>query len=126
MQVNIDKCKWFQDSVTYLGFIITRTGIHPQPEKIQGILHIKTPTMQREVRRFIGMVNFYRNLYPKRAEILAPLTSLCGQHKKFHWSAEHKIPFKKIKDLLMQETMLTYPQFNQPFMVYTDASEKQI
>jgi hypothetical protein len=49
MQVNIEKCKWLQDSVTYLGFIITRTGICPQPEKIQGILNMKTPKMQQEV-----------------------------------------------------------------------------
>jgi hypothetical protein len=127
MQVNIDKCKWFQDTVTYLGFVITRTGIRPQLEKIQGILNIKTPKMQREVFFcFVGMIKFYRDLYPKRAEILAPLTNLCGQNKKFHWSDEQNTAFNKIKDLLMQETMLTYPKFDQPFVIYTDASEKQI
>jgi hypothetical protein len=68
----------------------------------------------------------WSDLYPKRADILAPLTSLCGQNKKFYWSDEHESAFNKIKDQMAQEAMLTYPQFDQPFIVYTDASEKQI
>jgi hypothetical protein len=126
MQVNIGKCKWFHHSVTYLGFVITRTGIRHQPEKIQGILNMKRPTIQKEVHHFVGMINFYRDLYPKRAEILAPLTDLCGQNKKFHWNEQHELAFKVIKEQLTQETMLPYLQFDQPFIVYTDASEKQI
>jgi hypothetical protein len=126
MQVNAEKCKWFHHAVTYLGFFITRNGIKPQPEKIQGILNMKQPKTQKEVRRFVGMVNFYRDLYPKRAEILAPLTTLCGKNTKFLWSAEHQAAFTQIKEQMAQETMLTYPQFDQPFVVYTDASEKQI
>jgi hypothetical protein len=126
MQVNAAKCKWFNHAVTYLGFVITRSGIQPQPEKIQGILNMKAPKTQKEVRRFVVMVNFYRNLYPKHAELLAPLTDLCGQNKKFVWSTEHDEAFAKIKQQMAQEAMLTYPQFDQPFIVYTDASDKQI
>jgi len=62
MQVHVAKCKWFQPCVAYLGFIITREGIKPQPEKIQGILNMKCPATQKEVRRFVGMVNFYREI----------------------------------------------------------------
>ena len=126
MQVNAEKCKWFHHAVTYLGFIITRDGIKPQPEKIQGILNMKQPKTQKEVRRFVGMVNFYRDLYPKRTETLAPLTALCGQNKKYYWAAEHEMAFNKIKEQMSQETMLTYPQFDQPLVVYTDSSKKQI
>ncbi len=85
MQVNPDKCMWFQTEVTYLGFIITRDGIKPQPEKIQGILNMVQPKLQKDVCRFVGMINFYRDLYPKRAETLAPLTNLCGHKWKFPW-----------------------------------------
>ncbi len=49
MQVNPSKCLWFQTSVTYLGFQITREGIQPQSNKIQGILNMKQPTNQKEV-----------------------------------------------------------------------------
>ncbi len=126
MQVNPDKCMWFQLSVTYLGFQITHEGIKPQPDKVQGILNMKRPATQKEVRRFIGMVNFYRDLYPKRAATLAPLTGLCGHKKQFLWKDEQEQAFLKIKDLITQDAMLTYPQFDKPFVIYTDASEKQL
>ncbi len=69
MQVNPDKCWWFQPAVTYLGFLITRDEIKPQPYKIQGIFNMKSPKTQKDVRHFIRMVNFYLDLYPKCAEI---------------------------------------------------------
>jgi hypothetical protein len=72
------------------------------------------------------MVNFYRDLCPKRAETLAPLTDLCGYKKQFVWKEEQEEAFSKIKDILAQDTMLTYPQFDKPFIIYTNASEKQI
>ena len=57
-QVNPDKCLWFQPAVTYLGFLITRDGIKPQPDKIQGIIIMQRPKSQQDVHHFVGMVNF--------------------------------------------------------------------
>jgi hypothetical protein len=72
MQVNPDKFMRFQTEVTYLGFIITRDGIKPQLEKIQGMLNMVQPKTQKDVCCFVGMINFYHNLYPKCAKALAP------------------------------------------------------
>jgi hypothetical protein len=72
------------------------------------------------------MVNFYRDLYPKRAATLAPLTDLVGKNKKFIWTEVQNEAFLKMKEIMSRETMLTYPKFDQPFIIYTDASEKQI
>jgi len=126
IQVNPDKCYWYQTAVTYLGFYITREGIKLQQEKIQGILNMKQPKTQKDVRRFLGMVNFYCDLYPKRAKILAPLTDLCGHKTNFVWSDIHEQAFQCMKQLMAQDTMITYPQFDKPFLIHTDASDKQI
>jgi hypothetical protein len=83
MWVNPDKCLWFQPAVTYLGFLITCDGIKPHPDKIQAILNMKSQPIQKDIPCFIGMVSFYRDLYPKLAEVLSPLTNLCSQKKKF-------------------------------------------
>lgn len=96
MQVNAEKCKWFMHSAMHLGFVITRNGIQPQLEKIQGVLNLKRPTTLKEVCHFFGMINFYRDLYPKHAEMLAPLTGLCRQKTKFHWTPEHEAAVKNI------------------------------
>jgi hypothetical protein len=125
-QVNPEKCRWFAHQVQYLGFNISREGISPQKEKIQGILNMAPPKNQKEVRRFVGLVNFYRDLYPRRAEILAPLTTLFGKNTKFQWTQAHQEAFCKMKHAIEKETMLTYPDFTKPFIVHTDASSKQI
>jgi hypothetical protein len=125
-QVNPSKCCWFASKVHYLGFEISREGIQPQKDKIQGILNMSEPRNQKDVRRFVGLVNFYRDLYPKRAEILAPLTSLCGKNIKFKWEKEHEEAFLKMKQTMTNETMLTYPNFDEHFVIHTDASNKQI
>ena len=84
------------------------------------------PKTQKDVRHFVGMINFYRDLYPKRAETLAPLTDLCGHKRKFTWEAQHEQAFQQMKEITEQDIMLTYPQFDKPFHIYTDASELQI
>jgi hypothetical protein len=106
-QVNPDKCVWFAPSVNYLGFTITREGIKPQTSKVQGILNMSQPRNQKDVRRFVGMVNFYRDLYPRRAETLSPLTDLCGKNKKFVWTPTHEAAFINMKQIMANDAMLT-------------------
>ena len=86
---------------------------------------MKQPKTQIDVRRFVGLVNFYRDLYPKHAKILAPLTNLCRHKTKFVWSDIHEQAFQHMKQLMAQDTMITYPQFEKPFLIHTDASNKQ-
>ena len=62
MQVNPEKSFWAKPEVEYLGFLITRDGIKPQQKKIQSILNIAEPTNQKQLRSFLGMVNYYRSL----------------------------------------------------------------
>ena len=59
LHINPDKSSWTKDQVEYLGFLLNRDGVEPQPMKIQGILDMDTPETQRHVREFIAMVNFY-------------------------------------------------------------------
>jgi hypothetical protein len=64
--------------------LITRDGIKPQDNKVQAILAINPPKNVKELRRFLGMIQYYRDIWAKRSELLAPLTDLvgeCGQTK---------------------------------------------
>jgi hypothetical protein len=58
----LSKCFWGTDETEYLGYILTRDGIKPQPKKIEAILAIKLPTKVKELCRFLGMVQYYRDL----------------------------------------------------------------
>jgi hypothetical protein len=67
------------------------------------------PKNQKEVRRFVGLVNFYRDLYPRRAEILAPLTTLCGKNTKFQWTQAHQEAFCKMKHTIEKRNNVNLP-----------------
>ena len=76
-------------------YILTRDGIKPQESKVQAILALKLPTNVKELRRFLGMVQYYRDLWAKCSEMLAPLTDLvgeCGQTKVTKAKGTKKVP----------------------------------
>ncbi len=106
---------------------------------MQAILVIKPPTGVRQLRHFLGMVQYYHDLWARRSEMLAPLTSLvgeCGQTittkakgtKKvpWHWDEVHQRAFNHIKATIPKDVVLAYPDFNKVFGIYTDASSKQL
>jgi cleavage and polyadenylation specificity factor subunit 1 len=126
LKINARKSFFAKSELEYLGYWITREGIQPLPKKIQAIANLTTPTTTKQVRHIVGMVNYYRDMWPKRSEILAPLTELCSKTTKFNWSDRQQKAFEEIKRTVTKETLLAYPDFNQPFVIHTDASDKQL
>ena len=79
LKVNAPKLEFCAVEAEYLGYILTRTGINPQPKKVQTILAITQPKQVKDLRRFLGMVQYYRDLSARCSDMLAPLTSLVGE-----------------------------------------------
>jgi hypothetical protein len=71
MRVNISKSKFFVEQIEYLGYWITRQAIQPMRNKVEAILNIKVPKTRKELRQFIGIVNYYRDMWFRRSELLA-------------------------------------------------------
>jgi hypothetical protein len=84
------------------------------------------PTTRKELRCFIGMVNYYHVLWVLRKELITPLTSMTSKNVKFNWTNEHQKVFENIKKIICREVMLTFPDVSKPFHIYTDASDKQL
>ena len=78
LKVNATKYSFGLKEIPYLGYVITREGIKPDPRKVQGIMDIGQPATTNESRFLIGMVQYYRDMLPRRADILAPLTEADG------------------------------------------------
>ena len=70
MQVNPLKSFWFQKEVEYLGYVITREGIKPQAKKVEKMMAMAAPKNKTELRGFVRMINYYRDLWPGRAHML--------------------------------------------------------
>ena len=84
MKINATKSHFCAIETEYLGYVLTRDGIKPQLNKVQAILALTPPNNVKELHSFLGMIQYYRDLWAKCSELLAPLTDLvggCGQTK---------------------------------------------
>jgi hypothetical protein len=95
LKVSAEKLTFCALEIEYLGYVLTRDGIKPQSNKVQAIHVIKLPTGVKQLRHFLGMVQYYRDLRARQRKMLAPLTSLvgeCGQTKTTKAKGTKKVP----------------------------------
>jgi hypothetical protein len=76
MKINLDKCQFGIEKLTYLGFELNKDGFKPDPINSEGITKVNYPSTLKGIRSFLGMTNFYRLLIPKFSQLLKPLTRL--------------------------------------------------
>ena len=126
LKVNLPKSYFAQAEIEYLGYMITREGIKPQTKKIEAIANIAPPTNVRELRRFIGIINYYRDMWRGRSHYLAPLAALTSKKQKWKWTPECQKAFDDVKQAISRDVMLAYPDFTKPFVIHTDASHYQL
>ena len=123
----------------YLGYILTRGGVKPQKKKIQAILALNPPNNVKELRQFLGMVQYYQDMWAKHSEMLAPLTDLvgaCGEMKTTKKNKTKKLPWRwdpihwqavdDVKATIAKDVVLAYLDFTKPFEIYMDASMMQL
>ncbi len=97
LKVDAGKSSFCAHEIEYLGYILTREGIKPQPKKVQAILTLNPPNNVKELKHFLGMVLYYRDMWARRSEMLAPLTDLvgeCGETKTTRMNKTKKIPWR--------------------------------
>jgi hypothetical protein len=90
LKVNAAKSLFCANEIEYLGYILTREGIKPQPKKVQAILALNALNNVMELRHFLGMVQYYRDMWARRSEILAPLTDPVGECGKSKTTKKNK------------------------------------
>jgi RNase H-like domain found in reverse transcriptase/Reverse transcriptase (RNA-dependent DNA polymerase) len=123
--VNPLTCKWAVQETDFLGHWLNLTGIKTWEKNIGGILDMKAPTNIKQIRAFLGMVGYYRDMWPRHSHILAPLTELKGK-KAFVWEDKHQQAFEQMKALIAMNALLAYPNHNKLFDIETDASGYQL
>jgi transposase InsO family protein len=135
LKLSPSKCFFMQKEVTYLGHIITSTGIRTDPKKIDKVKEWPHPKTVKQLRSFLGFCGYYRRFIKDYAEIVRPLESLSAeicsgldtnkrrsQDITFKWLDAHESAFTSLKLALTTAPVLSYPNETGKFILDTDAS----
>lgn len=122
LRINWEKCQFLQPYVEYLGHVVGQGEIRVIPKKVEAVLNLPPPTRRKEVRSFLGLVNWYRSFIKNCAGKSAPLSRLLQKDVKFVWTEREQNAFDLLKKCLTEAPVLVCPDFNQKFEIHVDAS----
>ena len=123
LKLKASKCNFFKKHIQYLGHLVSGEGIEPLPEKLEAVRKMPPPTTPKEVRQFLGLVGYYRKFVPKFADIARPLTNLTKLDVPYEWTTRCQEAFEFLKQMLLKEPILKYPDPSKPYTLFTDASK---
>jgi len=121
VKIKYSKCRWFEPEVEFLGNILSSSGRRPAPSKSASIVNAKTPENVRDVRSFLGLVEFYASYLPHLSTIAKPISALTKSGVEFSWNSECVTAFETIKNMLKDKVLMHFnPELE--LILMTDAS----
>ena len=126
MKLNPKKCSFVKQRIEYLGHVVTPEGIFPDPGKVEVVNNFPTPASLKDLKSFLGLANYYRRFIKGFSEITSPLNALTKKGVKFCWSESCAVAFDRLKRTLISAPVLAFPNFDEQFLLYVDASSTGI
>ncbi|CAM5179023.1 unnamed protein product [Eretmochelys imbricata] len=122
------KCQIGLNRVTYLGHQVGQGTVNPLQAKVDAVQKWPVPKSKKQVQSFLSLAGYYRRFVPHNSLIAAPLTDLTKkkQPNAVQWTEECQKAFNQLKATLMSDPLLRAPDFDKPFLVTTDASERGV
>ncbi|XP_053611983.1 uncharacterized protein LOC128676069 [Plodia interpunctella] len=128
VSLNIEKCEFGRNKIEFLGYQVSVEGITPTEERTHAISNYPKPNTVQDFRRFLGMVNFYRDCLPHQAEHQHELNKYLHNAKKndktpIVWTTEAETAFDICRQSVLEATTLSHPVPGAPLSLLTDASD---
>lgn len=122
LTLRLDKCDFFLKTIRYLGFIIGKGVLKPNPDKVKALNHVKLPKNKSELRSLLGFLGFYRQFIHNYSTKAEPLTKLLKNQESFKWT---NLQEQALRELLqgLENQVLSNPQINDYLQLETDASD---
>lgn len=122
------KCKLGMSECSYLGYVVGRGQVKPEHSKVTAVVNFPQPATKKQVRAFLGLTGYYCKFIPQYASLAAPLSDLTRKRgpEMIEWTPECEEAFKKMKTILCSSPVLQSPNFDAPFVLQTDASDRGI
>ena len=122
LTVNLKKCNFFCNQVTFCGYTICKEGVRPMQSNVEAVLNAPEPTNVSEVKSFMGMLNYYQNYLPSLASIAEPIHCLLRKGTVWEWGSQQKKAFSVAKKMLSEAPLLVHYDPSKEIVVHTDAS----
>ena len=121
LYVKPEKCKWKMREVKFLGVVIGPEGIKMEKGKVRGVLEWLTPKCVKDIQKFLGLVNYYRQFIEGFATVARPLHDLVKKDKKWKWMEREEKAFKELKERFTKEPVLAVPDIDKKIRMEVDA-----
>ena len=122
IHLKMAKCEFLKREVVYLGLKIDAEGLHPVDEKVDAVKRAPVPKNVKELRSFLGMVQYYHSFLPDLATTLAPLHELLKKGVQWAWTRECQQAYEACKQNLTSDTLLVHYEGNRELRLACDAS----
>ena len=122
LRVKKAKCFFLKPSVEYLGYKVDAEGLHATQSKIDAVANAPTPENVKQLRAFMGLVNYYGRFVPSLATRAQPLYILLRQNVTWKWDQGCEEAFRDLKKQLVSSTVLVHYDPKLPLKMEGDAS----
>ncbi|KAL0291701.1 UNVERIFIED_CONTAM: hypothetical protein Scaly_2624900 [Sesamum calycinum] len=95
-------------------------------KKVQSVMDWGIPSKMTDLRSFLGLANYYSRFIKKYSKIMNPLTDLLRKDQKWEWTISCDDAFRLLKQAMSSQSVLKLPQFDKPFVVEVDASDRAL
>jgi hypothetical protein len=126
LKLNPNKCCFAKKAITFLGHMVSKEGIQPDPGKIQAVLHFPPPRNVTNVRSFQGLTGYYRKYVKGYSTVAGPLFALTRKDVAFVWDVNCERAYQTLKTELVNAPILTRPDFKRTFWLDVDWSPKGV
>ena len=99
LYVKPEKCTWKVQKVNFLGVVMGQGKIEMEEDKVAGVLNWPTLKTVRDVRKFLGLANYYRQFVKDFAKIAQPLNNLTRKEEKWKWGDKQQGAFEQLKQV---------------------------
>ena len=123
MYAKAEKCKFYSDSIEYLGYVLSPSGLTMSNAKVKTIQEWPEPKKVKDIQSFLGFANFYRHFIFNYSDIVIPLTRLTRKNTLWNFDDDCRIAFNTLKQAFTSTPILTYWVLDAQLVVETDVSD---
>ena len=124
LKLNSKKMNLMKQQVKFMGHVITKDGLKPDPDKVKAVNNMPKPTCKQEALSLLGFINYLAKFLPKLSEVAQPLRDLTRANAQFIWSRQHNKAFEDMKKLVVQHPVLKYYDVSEEVTLQREASER--